>query len=179
MLIRLSYLHGMTDISGLKIRLATAADRAEHLRMRQALWRDEDSPDQLSAEIDELHKAGRGVFFAEADGGAIGFAEVSIRRFVESCDTRNVGYLEGWWVDPTHRWRGVGTRLIESAVNWARERGALEFASACELDNLVSERAHKALGFEETHRTIHFRRPLASDEVIARFTPGSGTVPSE
>ena len=151
--------------------LNPAADRAEHLRMRVELWGHENSPDLLNAEIDELHEAGHGVFFAEADGELIGLAEVSIRHFVESCDTRDAGYLEGWWVDPAHRWRGVGTRLIEAAVDWARRRGALEFASACELDNLVSERAHKALGFEETHRTIHFRKPLVSEEEILRATP--------
>ena len=169
----------MTESSDLQIRLATVADRTEHLRMRVALWGDESSPRQLNAEIDELHKAGRGVFFAEAEGEVIGLAEVSIRHFIESCDTRNAGYLEGWWVDPKHRWRGVGTRLIEAAVDWARQRGALEFASACKLNNQVSESAHRALGFEETHRTIHFRIPLASDEAIARATPGSATVPPE
>jgi len=170
----------MDDIPDLKIRLATAADRTEHLRMRVALWGGENSSDQLNAEIDELHEAGRGVFFAETrDGNAIGFAEVEIRTFIESCDTRNAGYLGGWWVDPAHHRRGVGSRLVAAAEDWARQRGALEFASGCELGNLVSERAHRALGFEETHRTIHFRKPLASDEAIARATPGSRTVRPE
>jgi len=34
-------------------------------------------------------------------------------------------------------------------------------ASDANLDNLVSDQAHKALGYSEVHRTIHFRRDLA------------------
>lgn len=102
--IRHLYPNGMVDVLDLRIRLATAADRTEHLRMRVALWGNENSSDQLSAEIDELHEAGRGVFPAETrDDNVIGFAEVSIRTFIESCDTRNAGCLEGWWVDPAHQ----------------------------------------------------------------------------
>ena len=164
----------MADIPDVTIRLATSADRPEHLRMRFALWGEENSLELLEAEIDEILAAGQGVLFAVTDGGeVIGFAEVSIRLFAESCDTRNAGYLEGWWVDPAYRRHGVGAQLVAAAEDWAQQRGALEFASDCELDNATSEQAHKALGFEETHRTIHFRKPLASKEALARATPGS------
>lgn len=170
----------MTRITDLIIRPAEQTDRPEHLRMRVALWGDDNTPELLDAEIDEIIEAGHAVLLAEIGGGeVIGFAEVSIRWFVESCDTRNVGYLGGWWVDATYRSKGVGAALVTAAENWARERGALEFASGCELDNTDSEQAHKALGFEETHRTIHFRKPLASEEAIARAVPGSGIKDSE
>lgn len=68
--------------------------------MRFALWGNDNSLDLLDAEIDEIRAAGHAVLLAEmGDGKVIGFAEVSIRPFAEPCDTRNAGYLEGWWVD--------------------------------------------------------------------------------
>ena len=166
----------MAKLHDLRIRHATPADRAEHLRMRVALWGKDNSKEFLDAEIDEIIEAGQVVLLAAtARGEVIGFAEVAIHHSAESCDTRNVGYLEGWWVDVAYRRQGVGARLVTAAEDWARERGALEFASGCDLDNAASAVAHKALGFEETHRTIHFRKPLASEEAIARATVGSTT----
>lgn len=156
------------------IRPATPADRAEHLRMRIALWGKDNSPESLDAEIDEIHEQGTVVLLAETtEGRVVGFAEVSIRHFAESCDTRDVGYLEGWWVDADVRRNGIGAELVRAAQDSARQQGALEFASDCELDNHVSEQAHRALGFEETHRSIHFRKALVSDEEIRRATPGA------
>lgn len=162
----------MSDAAEVTIRPATGGDRADLLRMRCALW-PECPPRQLDAEIDDNAAHGQVAFLAQLpDGAIVGLAEVSIRPLVEGCDTRSPGYLEGWYVDPTWRRRGVGRRLVEAARAWARARGALEFASACELDNDLSEAAHKALGFEERMRSITFRIPLAGPDGIARATPG-------
>ena len=49
---------------------------------------------------------------------------------------------------------------MAAAETWAGERGYTEIASAALIDNLLSERAHRALGFLEVERTIHFRKDL-------------------
>jgi aminoglycoside 6'-N-acetyltransferase I len=46
--------------------------------------------------------------------------------------------------------------LIAAAEKWTRERGLTEIASDAELENETSIRAHKALGFQETFRLVHF-----------------------
>ncbi len=47
-------------------------------------------------------------FLALEDGVAIGFAEAALRRAgVNGCDTLNVAFLEGIWVQPQHRRRGI------------------------------------------------------------------------
>lgn len=96
-----------------------------------------------------------------AEGSLVGFAEVDLRPYVDGCRTSPVGYLEGWYVAPAFRRRGTGRALVRAAESWARSIGCAEFASDTGIANRVSQRAHRALGFEETERLVLFRRTLA------------------
>jgi aminoglycoside 6'-N-acetyltransferase I len=71
-----------------------------------------------------------------------------------------VPYVEGWYVVPEARRRGMGSGLMAAAETWARARGSAEIASDAVIGNLPSERAHRALGFVEVERAIHFRKDL-------------------
>lgn len=144
------------------IRRVSVEDWDELLRMRLALWPDSTAAD-LEAEMPSwLNDEGRGtVLVAERDGGGLaGFVEVGTRDYAEDCETRDVGYLEGWYVDADARLRGVGRLLVRAAEEWARSRGCKEMASDCLLTNEVSLAAHLRLGYEETSRLIHFRKRL-------------------
>jgi aminoglycoside 6'-N-acetyltransferase I len=102
-------------------------------------------------------------FVIVADAGdkkLAGFLEASIRPFVEDCESDNVGYLEGWFVDPEFRRRGLGRALVAAAETWARSRGASEMASDAEIGNEPSLKAHTRLGYEETSRLVHLRKEL-------------------
>lgn len=93
--------------------------------------------------------------------GLCGFVEVGIRSVAEGCyDGNPVGYIEGWYVDPDVRGRGVGRALIEVAEEWARKQGCTEMASDALIGNTTSIEVHKALGFEEVERAVHFRKRL-------------------
>ena len=96
----------------------------------------------------------------DGDDRAVGFAELSIRSYAEDCQTDRVAYLEGWYVDPEARQRGVGRALVDAAEAWARAQGCTEFGSDALLDNDVSAAAHLALGFEETVQLRCFRKSL-------------------
>jgi aminoglycoside 6'-N-acetyltransferase I len=102
------------------------------------------------------------VFVAEREGGRglAGFAEVATRPYADGCETSPVAYLEGWYVDPDARRHGVGRALVRAAEGWARERGLREFASDALLENVISQRAHEALGFVEVERAVRYRKPL-------------------
>jgi aminoglycoside 6'-N-acetyltransferase I len=93
-------------------------------------------------------------------GRLVGFLEASIRPFVEDCETENVGYLEGWFVEPGHRRAGVGADLVRSAETWARRRGCTEMASDSEVGNELSLEAHQRLGYVITSRLVHLRKEL-------------------
>ena len=143
------------------IRNPRSEDRAEWLRMRKALW--DDCPDEeQEREIDGIVASDtEKVFFAERpDGGLCGFVEAALRSRADGCESTPVGYIEGWYVDPDLRRRGVGRVLVEAAETWARSRGCRQMASDAELWNEVSHRAHGALGYEETARLVLFKKDL-------------------
>jgi len=86
--------------------------------------------------------------------------ELSIRPQAEGCHTDRVAYLEGWFVVPQARGRGVGRALVAAAEAWGRSEGCREFASDAQADNAVSAAAHQALGFSEAGQVRCFRKDL-------------------
>jgi aminoglycoside 6'-N-acetyltransferase I len=147
-----------------RVRAVTPADLERWADLRQALWADQPR-DELAAEAG-AYLDGRGfmleaVFVAvDETDRAVGFAEISLRPYAEGCTTTPVGFLEGWFVAPEWRGRGVGRALTAAAEEWARGRGCREFASDTTLDNVSSAAAHEALGFEEVEQLRCFRKAL-------------------
>ncbi|HEY2806704.1 MAG TPA: aminoglycoside 6'-N-acetyltransferase [Gemmatimonadales bacterium] len=145
------------------IRPATPKDSDSWLTMRLGLWPEGSAADHRR-DIDRYFSGRshepREVLLAVERGQALGFVELSIRNIVDGCDTDHVGYLEGWFVAPEARRRGVGGALVRAAEAWAVSQGCSEFGSDALIDNTVSLAAHKALGFEETSRVCTFRKDL-------------------
>jgi aminoglycoside 6'-N-acetyltransferase I len=148
----------------LTIRRLTAADRAPWLNMRTTLYVDEagDEPIGLSEDIDMmLANEAWAAFGAEAPNGQlVGFIELNERNVAEGCSTSPVTYVEGLWVAPGLRRRGVARRLLAAGMDWGRSRGRSEMASDVQLPNLASQAMHEALGFEETERLVTYRLDL-------------------
>lgn len=150
------------SMSDVTIRPLSEGDLDEWLRLRRSLW-DESSVDDHRSEMVDIIEHSDTQFVAVADlgGGRLaGFLEASIRSHVEDCQTDNVGYLEGWYVDPLYRQTGIGARLVHFAEQWARQKGCTEMASDAEVDNTVSLRAHLRLGYNETSRLVHLKKEL-------------------
>jgi aminoglycoside 6'-N-acetyltransferase I len=136
--------------------------------MRNVLWPEYDSP-WHAMEVEQFFDGKLSMPLAvllavDDDGAAIGFAELSIRAYAEDCMTDRVAYLEGWYVDPHARRKGVGRALVGAAEEWARAQGCTEFGSDAVIDNDISARAHLALGFEETVQIRCFRKSIAPPE---------------
>jgi aminoglycoside 6'-N-acetyltransferase I len=143
------------------IRRVHSGDIFEWLRLRIQLW-----PHLSAAELESdmgelLSDPEQAVFVAMRPDGCLGgFLEASTRRFADGCETSPVGYIEGWFVDPDLRGRGVGTARMHAAEDWARARGCREMGSDTWLDNDASIEAHKRLGYEEAERLVHFTKRL-------------------
>ena len=141
----------------------TPADRHVWLQMRGQLW--PGSRDTHANEIERFF-AGQSreplaVILAKDDcGRPLGFAELSIRPYAEGCTTDHVAFIEGWFVVPEARGKGVGRALIEASGQWARAQGCLELASNTEAGNDASIAAHLAVGFLDEGIVRCFRKPL-------------------
>ncbi|NOT61702.1 MAG: GNAT family N-acetyltransferase [Acidobacteria bacterium] len=131
--------------------------------MRTALW-----PETDDAHLDEIARYFAGtlneplavLLACDNDGTPLGFIELNLRKYAEGCETDRIGYVEGWYVEPHVRRRGIGRALFAAGETWARAQGCTEMASDTELNNEVSFAAHRALGYEETDRIICFRKEL-------------------
>ena len=127
----------------------------EWVKLRRALWPHE-SEQELRLEAaailerpdDQIALIARGENLA-----AIAFAEATLRRdYVNGCTTSPVGFLEGLYVDPEFRHRGIARKLCRAVEDWAASLGCSEFASDVHLHNEESQKAHEALDFEATDR---------------------------
>ena len=156
------------------VRRIGAEDRAAWAAMRAALW-PEDSRAAHDRTADELLRDGD--FFAliaeAADGTALGFAEIAVRKYANGCESQPVPFLEGVWVKPEARRRGVGAQLLARAEALLVARGFRELGSDTPIDNRGSQAAHRAWGFSETERVVYFRKPLGDTAAQARGSDGS------
>lgn len=148
------------------IRRARLSDKAELAKLRSSLW-PEMKPAENIAELDRFFQGGASTLPAvvlvsqENSGALIGFIEVGLRSHADGCDAaRPVGFIEGWFVSESSRKQGIGRQLMRSAEEWARTHGCIEMASDALIDNLTSQRAHQALGFEVVDRCVHLRKSL-------------------
>jgi aminoglycoside 6'-N-acetyltransferase I len=156
------------------VRAPNVEDREEWLRMRRSLWPDcpdeehdadimafldhEDVPSPASCGFSTGEIA---TLVAEREGGGLcGFVEASIRPYAEGVEAKPVCYIEGWYVDPDMRRRGVGWALVEAAEAWARSKGCRQMASDAYIDNTVSVESHARLGYREVERLVHFAKDL-------------------
>jgi len=58
------------------------------------------------------------------------------------------------------RRQGIGSALVRAAEDWARSMGCTEMASDTQIDNHLSQRAHEAVGFKTTERSVLYRKSL-------------------
>jgi aminoglycoside 6'-N-acetyltransferase I len=150
-----------------RVRLAQQADLDELSRLRAALW-PESSAEEHAEEL-QVILSGKFpgimplvIFVAEASDGALaGFLEAGLRSYADGCDAAHaVGYVEGWYVRGEWRRQGIGAELLRVAEDWARGQGCKEMASDTRIDNVASQGAHEALGFEIAERSVLYRKTL-------------------
>jgi aminoglycoside 6'-N-acetyltransferase I len=153
------------------IRYASNCDSEAWLELRHALWPD-GSRDEHRREIESFlagtAREPQAVLIAEReDGHVVGFAELSIRPYAEGCTSDRVAFLEGWYVVPKARRRGVGKELVAAAECWAVAQGCTEFASDTQAENETSSTAHRHCGFIDVATIRCFRKELPNKAMHA------------
>jgi len=69
------------------------------------------------------------VLVADCESHLVGFAELSIRHDIVGLNGKRVAYVEGLFVAPAARDRGIARRFLHAARDWARANHCEAFAS--------------------------------------------------
>jgi aminoglycoside 6'-N-acetyltransferase I len=145
------------------IERCSSPDQAGWLELRLALWPDATDEEHRSYMANLLAQPDRYLQLMMYDERQqpLGFIEGSIRTdYVNGTESSPVGFIEGVYVVPAGRRKGVARQLYAAIADWAKARGCRELASDALIDNEVSQRAHRSLGFRETERVVYFKKDL-------------------
>ena len=95
-----------------------------------------------------------GVFIAETEGEVVGYITTRLDRFT------GIGRIPNLAVDERFRGQGLGSELIQFAIDWMRGQGM----SMAKIETLEQNERGQALyprfGFREVARQIHYVMPL-------------------
>ncbi len=145
----------------MKMERARTQTLGEWVTLRAELWPGESKLDLERHARDLLAKDAVAFLLRNETGAAVAMAEAAVRQdYVNGCSTSPVTFLEGIYVRPAWRRRGLARRLCAAVEAWGREHGCREFASDALIDNETSHRMHEALGFEERERVVCYCKPL-------------------
>ena len=149
--------------TGTILERCVSVDQPGWLDMRLALWPDATADEHRSYMALALAQPDRFLHLVMYDElrQPVAFIDGSIRSdYVNGTESSPVGFVEGVYVVPAWRRRGIARQLFAAIADWARSRGCSELASDALIDNEVSLRAHAALGFRETDRVVYFAKKL-------------------
>jgi aminoglycoside 6'-N-acetyltransferase I len=133
------------------------------VQMRKALWPEDSVAEHRRYAIALSGKADDAVvyFVRESSNNVVAFAEATLRRdHVNGCSSSPVGFLEGLYVRPNYRRRGVAHLLCDAVERWTQSKGCTELASDVLLHNELGMRVHEALGFAESDRVVFYSKRI-------------------
>ncbi|HEY1978380.1 MAG TPA: aminoglycoside 6'-N-acetyltransferase [Candidatus Baltobacteraceae bacterium] len=147
------------------IEALASADFEAWVALQKQLW-PQQTLDELRHDARALLTRGKmaAVFVAKADGEVVGFAEATLRvDFVNGTSTSPVTFLEGLYVAPAWRHKGVARALCDAVERWGARNGCTEFASDALVENESGRAVHAALGFAEIESVVYFVKPIEVD----------------
>ena len=105
-------------------------------------------------------------FVAEREGKAIGILFVRV-------DADRVGHIGAMWVHPAFRRQGIAGRLLNTAIPFARERGAETIELWVPVANPAAQSLYRQAGFSPSGESMMLREG-SKVEVIAMRIGGNG-----
>jgi aminoglycoside 6'-N-acetyltransferase I len=129
--------------------------------LEMELWPDHIRDELLEETHEQIQSADQVFYLIKQDRVFIAFIHASIRSdYVEGANTGKTGYIEGIYVKPSYRRKGIAYNLVEAAELWAKAKCCKQIASDTELSNQAGFAFHVGTGFREANRTISFIKDL-------------------
>lgn len=143
------------------IQKATKEDAKTIAKLAVLMWEDNSVAD-LASEFSKIVSQNDALILLKYENDIpVGFAQCQLRYdYVEGTKTSPVGYLEGIFILEKYRNKGYAKALLNVCEMWAKEKGCIEFANDCEIDNAGSFGFHQAMDFIEANRIICFTKEL-------------------
>ena len=116
----------------IRIRPARPDDASSWLALRCELWPDgaaDHGPEIASFFAGTLPEPAAVLVALLPSGEMIGIAELSIRTDLPGMEGRRTGYVEGLYLRPEFRGRGIARQLLQASRRWARDEKCATFAS--------------------------------------------------
>lgn len=139
--------------------------QAEHLEellvLSFELWPDQNYEDLKTTFFKILSSEKFRVLLFQLNTEFIAFLYLGIRTdYVEGSDSSPTGYVEGIYVKPEFRRKGISKKMLQVGEQWIKEKGCTQIGSDTYLDNKVSYDFHTRVGFQESGRLIAFIKDI-------------------
>lgn len=116
--------------------------------------------DAIATIVEALLTAGASDFLlASIDGEAVGCLQIAYR--LSTWQARPYAYLEDFYLAPHVRGRGIGTRLLDYALQRAAGQNSEYVMLDVRAANAAARRLYQRFGFSETGSLL-LKRPLAA-----------------
>jgi ribosomal-protein-alanine acetyltransferase len=144
-----------------QIRIASEADLENIMQIEKACFgNDAWSKSNMKSEILAPHTT---YVVAEESNSLIGYAGLSKLASSTSCDIQTIAVSE------SHRGLGVGRKLMESLLAFAREQKAKEVFLEVREDKPTPQKLYLSLGFKAIDRRENYYQPDGVAAIVMRL----------
>jgi aminoglycoside 6'-N-acetyltransferase I len=129
--------------------------------MSVELWPESNFEEELASWKKIITNSDNYCALAKSSTQYAGFIHIAIRNdYVEGADSGKTAYLEGIFVNPEYRSKGIASLLFLHGEQWAKSNGLKQLASDTEIINEISQWFHKKIGFDEVNRIVCYLKNI-------------------
>jgi ribosomal-protein-alanine acetyltransferase len=144
-----------------QIRIASEADLEQIMQIEKACFaNDAWSKSNMKSELLAPHTT---YVVAEESNSLIGYAGLSKLASSTSCDIQTIAVSE------SHRGLGIGRKLMESLLNFARKQSAKEVFLEVREDKPTPQKLYLSLGFKAIDRRENYYQPDGVAAIVMRL----------
>ena len=144
-----------------QIRIGSEADLENIMQIEKACFgNDAWSKSNMKSEILAPHTT---YVVAEESNSLIGYAGLSKLASSTSCDIQTIAVSE------SHRGLGIGRKLMESLLNFARKQSAKEVFLEVREDKPTPQKLYLSLGFKAIDRRENYYQPDGVAAIVMRL----------